>query len=54
MPFDNRNSKMNQFNDARALLQHAETTYVNLKTLIDRVEIFNSNIQGEFENCTED
>jgi hypothetical protein len=48
LPFDNRNSKINQFSDARQLLQHAETTYINLKTLIERVEIFNSNIQGEF------
>ncbi len=46
MPFDSRNSKMNQFNDARLLLQHAETTYVNLKTLIERVEVFNANVQG--------
>jgi len=23
LPFDNRNSKINQFNDARQLLQHA-------------------------------
>jgi hypothetical protein len=35
LPFDNK--KANHFSDARQLLQHAETTYVNLKTLVERL-----------------
>lgn len=31
LPFDR---KANHFSDARQLLQHAETTHVNLKTLV--------------------
>jgi hypothetical protein len=57
LPFDNRNnhnSKLSQLNDARQLLMHAETTYVNLKTMVERLEIFNGNIQGDFENKTDD
>lgn len=35
LPFDNK--KANHFSDARQLLQHAETTHVNLKTLVERL-----------------
>ena len=45
LPFDN--TSMN-YNDPRQLLLHAENTYVNLKKIVERLEILNSNLQGEF------
>ena len=46
LPFDS-SSRM-QSTDPRQLLLHTESTYVNLKKMVERLEIFNSNLQGEF------
>lgn len=36
-------------NDARQLLLHAQTTNIDLKTLLNRLNIFNENLHGRFE-----
>lgn len=46
VPFDHSNNL--QLTDPRQLLLHAENTYVNLKSLVERLEIFNGNLQGNF------
>ena len=38
--------------DAKQLLLHAESTYIDLKVLIERVETFNANLQGQFSDVT--
>lgn len=45
LPFDNANM---QFGDPRQMILHAENTYVDLKTMIERTEIFNGNLHGTF------
>jgi hypothetical protein len=46
LPFD-RNGGM-QLSDPRQLIAHVQETYVDLKVMIERVEIFNRNLHGEF------
>ncbi len=48
MPWDKSDSM--KCSDAKQLLFHAESTYVDLKVLIDRAKMFNSNIHGQFKN----
>lgn len=44
LPFDNNAN----FSDPRQLLLHAENTHVNLKKIVERLDIFNRNLQGQF------
>ena len=37
-----------QFGDPRQMILHAENTFVDLKTMIERTEIFNGNLHGTF------
>ena len=46
LPFDTSNNF--QLSDPKQLLLHAENTYVNLKKLVERLEIFNGNLHGQF------
>ena len=41
-------------NDAHQLLLHAQTTSIDLKTLLNRLNVFNENLHGRFESKQED
>lgn len=44
LPFDNNGAF--QLTDAKQLIAHAQETYIDLKVMIERVEIFNQNLHG--------
>lgn len=48
LPFDSGSNA--HLADPRQLLLNAENTYVNLKKMVERLEIFNANLQGQFND----
>ena len=52
LPFDCPNGMIGGISsgDPKNLLMHTENTYVDLKTMVKRLEIFNKNIHGEFDS----
>lgn len=48
LPFDSGSNM--QMTDPRQLLHHAENTHVNLKKIMERLEIFNANLHGQFNS----
>jgi hypothetical protein len=46
LPFDHSGGL--QLSDPRQLIAHVQETYMDLKVMIERVEIFNRNLHGEF------
>ena len=51
LPFDSTGAF--KLTDPKQLLLHAENTYVDLKVIIERVEAFNANLQGHFNDSNE-